>query len=47
MEEASFDSVGGYKKLGKQADYAFSAKEWPRKFKRVDDINFFSTYVHM
>ena len=39
--KASFDRVRCYEKLGKHADYIFSAKLRPSKFKRSDDVYFF------
>ena len=41
MGKISFNSVGGYEKLGNHAGYVFRAKQWPKKFKRSDDIDFF------
>ena len=41
MVAVRFDCVRCYLKLGKHADYVFSAKQWPKKFKRSDDNYFF------
>ena len=38
MGEVNFYRVRCYEKLGEHADYVFSVKQKPKKFKRLDDF---------